>query len=207
VLAVSVTGLVAMLIQGCKREQPTDNTLGMDTNPPAMTDTNPPVVDTNPPIMIPPATNPPSVVVPPVETGGTEYVVVAGDTLGKIAKAHGVSLKALQDANPGVDSKKLKIKQKLIIPPSTKATEAMSYVAADTSGEVYTIKSGDTLDKIARAHHTTAKAIMAANNLTTTKILVGHKLKIPANAEATPAVAAPVDTGFTSAPSATMPPK
>ncbi len=57
VLAVSVTGLVAMLIQGCKREKPTDELNPMpvvDTNPPPMMDTNPPVVDTNPPVPMPP---------------------------------------------------------------------------------------------------------------------------------------------------------
>ena len=52
--------------------------------------------------------SPPAVVAPPVvtpvvpETAGTEYVIVKGDTLGKIAKTHGVTLKALEDANPGV---------------------------------------------------------------------------------------------------------
>ena len=121
VLAVSVTGLVAMLIQGCKREKP-DAT---DLNPPPVADTNAAgddghqsaaVADTNPPVPMPPvATNPPPVVphAAPrrrrVETGGSEYVVVAGDTLAKIAKANGVSLKALEAANPGVDPKKLKI--------------------------------------------------------------------------------------------------
>ena len=52
VLAVSVTGLVAMLIQGCKREKPTDelNMPVVDTNPPPMMmTTNLPVADTNPP--------------------------------------------------------------------------------------------------------------------------------------------------------------
>ena len=35
-------------------------------------------------------------------------------------------------------------------------------------GETYTVKSGDTLTKIAKAHGTTVKAIKAENNLTTT---------------------------------------
>ena len=40
----------------------------------------------------------------------------AGDGLAKIAKAHGVTLAALEEANPGVDSKKLKVGQKLNLP-------------------------------------------------------------------------------------------
>ena len=130
---------------------------------------------------------------PAVETAGSEYVVVKGDTLAKIAKAHGVKLKALEAANPGVDPKKLKVKQKLAIPASTKSAEVAPNAptaAVEAGGELYTIKSGDTLAKIAKAHGTTVKAIQAANNLSTTKILVGHKLKIPAKAEA--AAPAPV---------------
>lgn len=41
------------------------------------------------------------------------YSVVKGDTLGSIAKKVGISLKALQELNAGVDSNKLRIGQKL----------------------------------------------------------------------------------------------
>src|ERR1035437_10361594 len=209
VLAVSVTGLVAMLIQGCERKAP-DTTL----NPPLENPATNIVENISPPmnevsnlatvVVPPPMTNPPVVVVPPpVEIGGSDYVVVAGDTLGKIAKAHGVSLKALEAANPRVDSKKLKLKQKLVIPASTKSAEAAPAAttgAVDAGGEaLYTVKSGDTLQKIAKTHGTTAKAIQAANNLSTTKILVGHKLKVPAKAEAA-APAPPMDVNATAAP-------
>jgi len=44
------------------------------------------------------------------------YVVAAGDSLGKIAKKFAVSLSDLQAANPGVESKKLKVGQKIKIP-------------------------------------------------------------------------------------------
>ena len=60
------------------------------------------------------------------------------------------------------------------------------------AGETYTVKSGDSLTKIAKAHGTTIKAIRAENNLTTDHIKVGQKLKIPARAEAAAAAAAPV---------------
>lgn len=47
-----------------------------------------------------------------VVAGPGEYVVVKGDTLSGIARKQGVSLKALQDLNPGVGSN-LRIGQKL----------------------------------------------------------------------------------------------
>lgn len=217
VLAVSVTGLVAVLIQGCKREKPSDelnpppmdmNAVAMDMNAVAMDTNLPPMDASNPPVMIPPvATNLP-VVLPPVEpaaqAGGADYVVVKGDSLAKIAKKNGVTLKALQAANPSVVPTKLKIGQKLTIPAGGKASaeSAAPSVAAggDTGTASYTVKSGDTLTKIAKAHGTTVKAIEAANGLSTTKIKVGQKLKIPSKVEAAPVAPAAPSVDSTLAP-------
>ena len=44
------------------------------------------------------------------------YVIKGGDTLGRIATQFGVSLAELQAANPGVDSRKLHVGQKIVIP-------------------------------------------------------------------------------------------
>jgi LysM repeat protein len=194
VLAVGVAGLSAMLIQGCKREQPpTDETTPtIDTNTPAITDTNAPTIDTNAPVMPPVATN--AVVTPLPETAVTEYTIVKGDTLAAIAKKNNVMLKALEAANPSVVPTKLKIGQKLTIPAGGSATPAeVDTTGASTGGEVYTIKSGDTLTKIAHSHGTTVKAIEAANSgLDPNHIKVGQKLTIPSKAEAAaPAAAAP----------------
>jgi LysM repeat protein len=197
VIAVSSLGLVAMLIQGCKREAPETQAPEIPTNNiPAMDVTNPPVADTNPPAFTPSLTNPPTAFVPPPTpppadvTPGSTYEVVKGDTLGSIAKAHHVSLTALEAANPGVDSKHLKIKQKLNIPASTAPAASATAIAAPAdataAGETYAVKSGDSLTKIAKAHHVSLNALKAANNLTTDHIKVGQKLKIPAKAVTVP---------------------
>lgn len=204
VLAVSVTGLTAMLIQGCKREKPdTDlNPPPFDTNAIPLDATNPPMMDmSNPPVVLPPITTNVTPVLPPVApveplapAAGSEYTVVKGDTLAVIAKKNGVTLKALQTANPGVVPTKLKIGQKLTIPAGGGATgaTALAPAATDSGVTTYTVKSGDTLTKIAKAHGTTVKAIESANGLTTTKIHVGQKLKIPSKVEAAVAAPAPV---------------
>jgi LysM repeat protein len=200
VLAVGVAGLSAMLIEGCKRT-PTDadnSTPTIDTNPPAITDTNPPAIDTNPPVVTPALTNATAPVVntPPLETTApaeSEYVVIKGDTLGKIAKKNGVTVKALEAANPGVVPTKLKVGQKLSIPGGSAgaAPSAATTDSTDTgTSEVYVVKSGDTLTHIAHSHGTTVKAIESANGLSTTKIKVGEKLKIPGKAAAPAPVAA-----------------
>ena len=49
----------------------------------------------------------------PTAPGPGTHVVAKGDYMGTIAKKAGISLKALQDLNPGVDSNKLRIGQVL----------------------------------------------------------------------------------------------
>ena len=117
VLAISVCGLTAMLIQGCHRENTeADNNPPADTNTVATTDTNNSAMESSNAtayVVPPPPTNPPVVVPPPApEPTTSEYTVVTGDTLGKIAKAHGVSLKALEAANPNVQPTRLKVGDK-----------------------------------------------------------------------------------------------
>jgi LysM repeat protein len=196
VLALSVAGLAAMLIQGCKRTPSGDttdtSTPTIDTNAPAVADTNAPTMETNLP---PAATNPPVALEPvPVAPAVTEYTVMKGDVLETIAKKNGVTVKALEAANPGIVPTKLKIGQKLAIPAGGAAagSAAVDSTGTGTGGEMYVVKSGDTLTKIAKQFGTTVKAVETENNLSTTRIKVGQKLKIPAKAAgAAPAVAAP----------------
>jgi LysM repeat protein len=201
VLAVSVTGLVAMLIQGCKRETP-----DTELNPPPLDLTNSFPLDltnamtdvSNPPVVLPPVTEtpvttlPPVVEPPPVAPVTSEYTIAKGDTLAVIAKKNGVSLSALQAANPGVVPTKLKIGQKLTIPAggSTTGGSLAPSASVETAGTTYTVKSGDTLTSIAKKQGTTVKAIQSANNLVTTRIKVGQKLTIPSKISA-PAPVAP----------------
>ena len=186
-------------------------------NLPGNADTNSPIASTNGPgaysptgaapaggpvTSAPPAFVPPPVAAPvaapineaPVTAaaGAQAYKVKSGDIAYKIAKSHGVSLKALTDANPGVALAKLRIGQEIQIPgaaaaaPATAGREtAMAAEPATTGageGTQYVVKGGDNLGKIARHFHTTVKAIRHANHLTSDNIKQGQKLKIPAKA-------------------------
>jgi LysM repeat protein len=123
-------------------------------------------------------------------TGATkEYVVASGDTYKKIAMANGTTVAALKKANPNVDPAKLRPKTKLVIPVAASASAPASISTGGLSGdnggvgaagETYTVKAGDTLTKIARAHHVTTSELRAANNLKTADIRPNQKLKIPA---------------------------
>jgi LysM repeat protein len=140
-----------------------------------------------PPVAVLPP--PAMVTAPPVASGG-DYVIAQGDTLGAIAKRNSVSLRALIDANPGINPKRLQIGHKLQIPvggatvaattPTGSSSMGMAPLDATSDSPSYTVKSGDTLGRIARAHGTSYKKIMALNDLKTTAIRVGQKLKMPA---------------------------
>src|SRR5262245_59712554 len=119
-ISLSVVVLMALLIQGYRK--PSDNggdTGSTDTSSMPQLPTNP-APDTNPtPIAPAPETNlpapppvvptpqplPPPVVAPPVTE---DYTVIKGDTYSTIAKKSGTTVRALMDANPGVDPKRLK---------------------------------------------------------------------------------------------------
>jgi LysM repeat protein len=114
----------------------------------------------------------------------TDYVVKSGDTFSHIASSKKVTVKALIEANPGAEPTKLQIGQKLHIPPPTAPTiqtanNGAPAVDAHTGDPLYTVKSGDTLIKIAQDHKTTVRALRTANSLRTDSIKVGQKLKIP----------------------------
>ncbi len=189
-LGVNVAVLLGLLLTpGCKREQPVaevpPESFYADTNSvPGVTDTN--VVaaaDTNVAQQV--AT--PSYVEPtppaPPEATASEYTIQKGDTYSTIAPKFNISVKALQTANPNVNPAKLQIGKKINIPGATTTVAAPSgggtVVDVASGMTTYTVKSGDTLGKLATEFHTTVKAIQSANGLADTKIKVGQTLKIP----------------------------
>lgn len=57
--------------------------------------------------------------------------------------------------------------------------ERVSSKAVAMKGITYKVKSGDSLEKIAKAHGTTIKILKELNNLSSDKIIVGQSLEIP----------------------------
>jgi LysM repeat protein len=209
VLSIHVIGLMALLMQGCRK--PNEPGADSTTNAAPAFDTNAgPVLDTNVPGtnvtgMMPPE---PAVPTAPPVAPAHEYTVTKGDSFYTIAKKFGVTVKAIEAANPGVEPTKLQIGQKLQIPAAAAAPAAGSSTVTPgalemgRSGEqVYTVKSGDTLTKIAEQFGTTIKALRAENSLETDKIKVGQKLKIPStkSSPAAPPAAAPAAATNTTA--------
>ena len=136
-----------------------------------------PITPITPPVSEPPLATP---------TGEAKvHVVAKGDSFSTMAKKYGVGTKAIETANPGVDSTKLKIGQKVNIPAAapkpakTTGTKPGAPAAPDSDG-TYTVKSGDNLGSIAKRHGTTVAKLRETNGLKTDQIKVGQKLKVPA---------------------------
>src|SRR5688500_17196622 len=66
------------------------------------------------PPQFPPIDQPPGAVQPQ-----GEHVVMKGESFSTIAKKYGVTSRAIQEANPGVEATRLKIGQKIVIPART----------------------------------------------------------------------------------------
>jgi LysM repeat protein len=133
------------------------------------------------------------------------YTVQITDSYKKIAMAHHVTVAQLKEANHITDNV-LHTGQKLVIPaaktslakadasplmgtPSrvvlndTTSTASLSASPARGATEqhhhIYTVVKGDSLIKIAKKFRVSTPAIMEANNLTDSKLMIGEKLMIP----------------------------
>src|SRR5215831_19235166 len=143
VLAVHGVGLLALLVQGCHRDdlasQPipnTNNPVFEATNAPAVVEpTAPGLTNTS---AVAEATN-------AAPATASEYTVARGDTFSTIGKKFGVSARAIMDANPGVEATKLQVGKKLQIPAATKSAVASTggAPASETAGgeHLYNVKS------------------------------------------------------------------
>lgn len=110
------------------------------------------------------------------EKDGT-YLVRAGDTLIDIAAGFRVSSVELLAANGLSWRTLLVVGQRLRVPESTSGTAEHNRV--DTLVRHH-VRTGETLEAIARAHGVQPRALMSANGLSrTSRLIVGQRLLIP----------------------------
>lgn len=201
IVAVHLVFLGGLLIQGCKREATTALKTGAEsTNEPALPPLSPDslyAASTNPvpqPGFDPAASSAltahhltasqPGLVEPAPAPAAQDYVVVRNDSFYSIGKKLGVTPSAIAKANPGVDSTRLRIGQKLIIPAPTAFNGARSGLLEARLGSeganIYVVKPGDTLLRIAKSSGVSVAEIKALNGLGTDRINAGQKLRLPA---------------------------
>ncbi|MBT8804865.1 hydrolase [Lactobacillus delbrueckii subsp. bulgaricus] len=109
------------------------------------------------------------------------YTVVKNDTLWGLSKKYGVSVSDLKKAN-GVSGHLIYVGQKLQIPTkSTKtAKTSTSTSTVDTTSTTHTVVKGDTLWSLAKKYGVSVSALMKANNLSSSTILIGQSLNLRA---------------------------
>ena len=110
------------------------------------------------------------------KNGAVTYRVRKGDTLEKIAAANGTTVAEIARLNNLNPKDPLWVDRKLKLPSAPAKEEEK----APREVVTYTVKKGDTLEKIALMHHTTVRSIRTLNNLKTDDpMYAGRKLQVP----------------------------
>ena len=112
---------------------------------------------------------------------GLEQVFAqVGDLLGDIAERYGVSVSALRDANPGLGDRLLP-GQSVRLPTDGHAAPATADRAPAPRAATYSVRSGDTMSGIAKAHGVSLQALAEANPQLSNmnRIAVGQTLNLP----------------------------
>ena len=107
---------------------------------------------------------------PSSSTNGT-YTVKAGDTLWSIANANDMTVAQLKQKND-LSNDTIYVGQTLNV------SSAKSASTTSTASATYTVKSGDSLWKIASANGTTVNQLKSLNNLSSDLIYAGQQLKL-----------------------------
>lgn len=119
----------------------------------------------------------------------TAYKIERGDSLSKIAGKLGCTVAALEEANPGINNRNLRIGQTLKIPEKSGIIENHGKKDVDIAliggpKTRYTVERGDTLSKIADKLKCTPEALKAANpEVDFSRLSVGSEIEIPQSSE------------------------
>ena len=147
-----------------------------------------------------------------VATANADTITVqAGDTLSKLARANGTTVDALAKANGISNPNLIFVGQQLqtegtanaAAPAQPAATQPAASAPAASANGTYTVKAGDTLNRIAAANGTSVAALAAANGIQNINLIaVGQVLKLSADATASAATPAPVQQAAPAQPAA-----
>ena len=143
-------------------------------------------------------TAPPTTTVPPATTttaaasGVRTVTVEAGDSLSKIAKAHGMTVERLAALNAICDINQLFVGQVLLLGEEQPEADP----EAAPTGVSVTVQAGDSVSKIAKRYDTTVDAILADNDISDPNLIfVGQTLVITTAAEPAAPMADPCVDG------------
>jgi murein DD-endopeptidase MepM/ murein hydrolase activator NlpD len=151
------------------------------------------------------------------------YTVQKGDDLYSIARRHGTTVAALAQANGVADPNLILVGQVLSVPAAVVGSAAPATATAGTTAAKtaavqkaatgatshYVVRTGDTMEALARRYHTTVASLASASGIANpNQILPGQVVVVPAApaASAAPSIAAPVAAAVVQAKVATPAP-
>lgn len=130
-------------------------------------------IDKNPTIAY---NTPPDNQIPEIKSDKRVHEVQKGDTLSKIASLYKIDINNLKQWNRLDDNSVLKIGQKLFLYSPNEEQEKVK-TSIGTQEEIYVVKQGDTLSKIARENNTSIKNIMELNGFSeNSRLQIGQKI-------------------------------
>lgn len=120
------------------------------------------------------------------------YTVQSGDSLTAIASKYNLGMDYIADLNNMSRTAGLRAGQKLKLTGEVPAVETPKTVekqttASNNSTDIHVVKSGETLNSIARKYHLQLNYLAALNNLSrTANVRVGQRLKIEGDVDPAP---------------------
>jgi membrane-bound lytic murein transglycosylase D len=109
--------------------------------------------------------------------------VARGETMGAIARRHGVSVAALRSANSGIDPRRMRVGQTLRIPGATAAANASARTqpaATRSAARTHQVRRGENLSVIANRYGVSVRQIQSWNGLRNSRIQAGQRLRVGA---------------------------
>ena len=133
-----------------------------------------------------------SIKIPAGSTVPDTYTVQSGDSLTAIASKYNLGMDYIADLNNMSRTAGLRVGQKLKLTGEVPAVETPKTVekqttASNNSTDIHVVKSGETLNSIARKYHLQLNYLAALNNLSrTANVRVGQRLKIEGDVDPAP---------------------
>ena len=133
-----------------------------------------------------------SIKIPAGSTVPDTYTVQSGDSLTAIASKYNLGMDYIADLNNMSRTAGLRAGQKLKLTGEVPAVETPKTVekqttASNNSTDIHVVKSGETLNSIARKYHLQLNYLAELNNLSrTANVRVGQRLKIEGDVDSAP---------------------
>jgi len=110
------------------------------------------------------------------------HIVKSGDTIWSMSKSYGASAGMIEQHNPGISKRYLKIGETVIIPAfgDIKPPVRQSAPSVQGTGGVHIVQSGDTIWSLSRLYGIDPETLAAANGMKLSDILsIGKTLRLP----------------------------